>query len=119
MIESLMKRLPGSSHIAKVFVGLAAAALIHTMLRRRAVQRIKDEITSSLSSQQVLLEDLPSSKDSLKGEQDMLVKEQLSRNYAFLGNAKQDTVCQSFVIVVGLGGVGSHAVRSFTLVTGA
>jgi tRNA A37 threonylcarbamoyladenosine dehydratase len=39
-----------------------------------------------------------------------LVKEQLSRNIAFLGD-KQENVDKSFVIVIGLGGVGSHAVQ--------
>jgi tRNA A37 threonylcarbamoyladenosine dehydratase len=42
-------------------------------------------------------------------EQESLMLEQLSRNIAFLG--EQGTTClrNSFVIVVGLGGVGSHA----------
>jgi hypothetical protein len=111
-MSNLFQRLPTSSNILKVFAGLAAAALIHTILRRRAVKRIKDEITSSLSTQQILLlDDKEDSKESLKGEQELLVREQLSRNYAFLGDAKQEIVCGSFVVIVGLGGVGSHAVR--------
>ncbi|KAI9344944.1 hypothetical protein BDR26DRAFT_818580, partial [Obelidium mucronatum] len=38
-----------------------------------------------------------------------LIREQLSRNYSFLGEDGMKSVRNSFVIVVGLGGVGSHA----------
>ncbi|KAJ3276222.1 hypothetical protein HDV01_005670 [Terramyces sp. JEL0728] len=38
-----------------------------------------------------------------------LMEEQLSRNVAFLGKEGVEKVRKSFVIVVGLGGVGSHA----------
>ncbi|KAJ3154565.1 hypothetical protein HK101_001607 [Irineochytrium annulatum] len=39
-----------------------------------------------------------------------LIREQLARNYAFLGEDGMERLRGSFVIVVGLGGVGSHAV---------
>lgn len=38
-----------------------------------------------------------------------LIKEQLSRNNAFFGPERLSKIRNSFVIVVGLGGVGSHA----------
>ena len=38
-----------------------------------------------------------------------LFTEQLSRNRQFFGNDGQDNIENAFVIVVGLGGVGSHA----------
>ncbi|PWZ01947.1 hypothetical protein BCV70DRAFT_198227 [Testicularia cyperi] len=38
-----------------------------------------------------------------------LIREQLSRNYSFLGDAGMDAIRNSFVIVVGAGGVGSWA----------
>jgi len=38
-----------------------------------------------------------------------IANEQLARNIAFLGYAKLQMVRKSFVIIVGLGGVGSHA----------
>ena len=38
-----------------------------------------------------------------------LVSEQLSRNISFLGQERVDRLRECFVIVVGLGGVGSHA----------
>ena len=40
---------------------------------------------------------------------DPLFTEQLSRNRQFFGNDGQDNIENAFVIVVGLGGVGSHA----------
>jgi tRNA A37 threonylcarbamoyladenosine dehydratase len=42
------------------------------------------------------------------GETDELYEEQVSRNTAFFGQEGQDAVRDSFVVVVGLGGVGSH-----------
>eukprot|EP00035_Acanthoeca_spectabilis_P008991 m.161242 g.161242 ORF g.161242 m.161242 type:complete len:132 (+) comp14571_c0_seq2:120-515(+) len=38
-----------------------------------------------------------------------LITEQLSRNTLFLGESGQDGLRGAFVVVVGLGGVGSHA----------
>ncbi|KAL7748988.1 hypothetical protein RI367_005637 [Sorochytrium milnesiophthora] len=48
----------------------------------------------------------PSTADS---DRDALVKEQLARNYAFLGDERMQHIRSAFVIVVGCGGVGSHA----------
>ena len=42
-------------------------------------------------------------------DENELTQEQLSRNIAFLGQENVKKLCDSFVIVVGLGGVGSHA----------
>ncbi|KAJ3130168.1 hypothetical protein HK098_005415 [Nowakowskiella sp. JEL0407] len=38
-----------------------------------------------------------------------IIREQLARNYAFLGESGVTKVRNAFVIVIGLGGVGSHA----------
>ena len=38
-----------------------------------------------------------------------LIREQLARNTAFWGEKKQKKVEGAFVVVVGVGGVGSHA----------
>lgn len=40
---------------------------------------------------------------------DPLVAEALTRNVQFFGHTGQARVCGAFVVVVGLGGVGSHA----------
>ncbi len=42
-------------------------------------------------------------------EEDEIKKEQFSRNIAFFGSDGQEKVHGSFVVVIGLGGVGSHA----------
>ncbi|CAG9462002.1 unnamed protein product [Pedinophyceae sp. YPF-701] len=42
-------------------------------------------------------------------EKDEIVKEQLTRNVQFFGADAQAAVSRAFVVVVGLGGVGSHA----------
>lgn len=51
-----------------------------------------------------------SSKDQEKMEN--LMKEQLTRNYQFFGEEKQTKIRNSFVVVVGCGGVGSHAINA-------
>jgi tRNA threonylcarbamoyladenosine dehydratase len=40
---------------------------------------------------------------------DVIVSEQLSRNLQFFGRDAMEKIVGSFVVVVGLGGVGSHA----------
>lgn len=57
------------------------------------------------SSARARLAHEPKSKDREHG----LMVEQLSRNRLFLGEVGQAEVEKSFVVVVGLGGVGSHA----------
>lgn len=41
-----------------------------------------------------------------------VMREQLERNYQFFGEEKQTQIRKSFVIVVGVGGVGSHVVNA-------
>jgi tRNA A37 threonylcarbamoyladenosine dehydratase len=50
-------------------------------------------------------------KLNLRGEELAadLVREQLSRNYSFFGEDAMASIQSAFVIVVGCGGVGSHA----------
>ncbi len=49
------------------------------------------------------------SLDTIVVEKEELSHEQLARNYAFLGEEGMRAVCGAEVVVVGLGGVGSHA----------
>jgi tRNA threonylcarbamoyladenosine dehydratase len=46
--------------------------------------------------------------DEIENDQE-IVQEQLSRNYLFFGDESMDKIRKSFVVIVGLGGVGSHA----------
>ncbi|KAK8811520.1 hypothetical protein WA158_003254 [Blastocystis sp. Blastoise] len=53
-------------------------------------------------------EQTPVSKKALESEED-ICRQQLARNYAFFGEDNQKNIENSFVICVGVGGVGSHA----------
>jgi FlaA1/EpsC-like NDP-sugar epimerase len=44
-----------------------------------------------------------------KGTSEVIVREALARNYAFFGEEKMADIREKFVVVVGLGGVGSAA----------
>ena len=59
--------------------------------------------------QQILAKTNGESKLPEKEESDELMKEQLSRIEAFFGPENFEKIKDAFVIVVGLGGVGSHA----------
>ncbi|GAA5898531.1 hypothetical protein JCM6882_007808 [Rhodosporidiobolus microsporus] len=48
-------------------------------------------------------------KGKKKGTSEVIVREALARNYAFFGDEKMDAIREKFVVVVGLGGVGSAA----------
>ncbi|GAA5972097.1 hypothetical protein JCM11641_002493 [Rhodosporidiobolus odoratus] len=48
-------------------------------------------------------------KGRKKATSEVIVREALARNYAFFGGEKMDAVRNKFVVVVGLGGVGSAA----------
>ncbi|KAJ3286319.1 hypothetical protein HK104_009101 [Borealophlyctis nickersoniae] len=103
-----------------LYTSVAVAALTasslstwHYLHKRKKIRRIKEEIGASLA----MLEDrsVGSSTSGWKAGgmgsngDEGLIREQLARNYAFLGDEAMGKVRKSFVIVVGLGGVGSHA----------
>ncbi|GAA6023271.1 hypothetical protein JCM8202_004593 [Rhodotorula sphaerocarpa] len=44
-----------------------------------------------------------------KGTSEVIIREALARNYAFFGDEKMDRVREKFVVVIGVGGVGSAA----------
>ena len=51
----------------------------------------------------------PARRGSKKATSEVIIREALARNYAFFGDDKMDAVRNKFVVVVGLGGVGSAA----------
>ena len=51
----------------------------------------------------------PARRGSKKATSEVIIREALARNYAFFGDDKMDAVRDKFVVVVGLGGVGSAA----------
>ncbi|KAJ3006550.1 hypothetical protein HKX48_009590 [Thoreauomyces humboldtii] len=104
-----------------LLAALAAATVTATSIfavqhfsKRNRIQRVKEEIAASLHSDS--LSDFPHTSLAATTQQKIpprtsehLVREQLARNYAFLGEEGVSKVRGAFVVVVGLGGVGSHA----------
>ena len=88
------------------FGALASASsvlLIQQIYKHWRISRLKTEITAQWEKEL-------SFKSAEPGDnEELLMDEQLSRNIAFLGEENVKTLCNSFVVVVGLGGVGSHA----------
>ncbi|KAG0330647.1 hypothetical protein BG004_002046 [Podila humilis] len=95
--------------------------------RKRRVQQLKDDLRSSIppppsanfdrietSNMGVLIQQSTKQKEALRDDQaasfdEELVREQLARNIAFLGEEGVEKLRNSFVIIVGAGGVGSWA----------
>lgn len=75
--------------------GIFTMQYIH---RKRKITQIKEEIKVDWEGEKLRDQD-----------HEILVQEQLSRNIAFLGVEGVHKLRESFVVVVGLGGVGSHA----------
>ncbi|XP_072953558.1 uncharacterized protein [Typha angustifolia] len=96
-----------------VFGSLSTIALIK-LLSRSAAKRQTSCLPSGISSENKVngtrdrLDPLdnPVGSDLLTDE---VVSEQLTRNIQFFGIESQRKVTESFVVVIGLGGVGSHA----------
>ncbi|TPX57694.1 hypothetical protein PhCBS80983_g03645 [Powellomyces hirtus] len=110
--------VPHATTIAvALLASLATASSIFAVQhysKQSRIRRIKDEISRSHSFSKL---DEPShSAPVARGGKkpapvlaEHLIREQLARNYAFLGEEGVAKVRSAFVIVVGLGGVGSHA----------
>ncbi|KAJ3050309.1 hypothetical protein HK097_008719 [Rhizophlyctis rosea] len=103
-------------------VALAASALTATTIftaqyfdKRNKIKKIKEEISQSLHTTLSHMDDgLGQGNGHGRAVKPFvadegLIREQLARNYAFLGEEGVAKVRKSFVVVVGLGGVGSHA----------
>ncbi|GAA5825074.1 hypothetical protein JCM11251_006089 [Rhodosporidiobolus azoricus] len=69
---------------------------------RRSSMAAASQKTARMSS-------LEGSKGKKKGTSEVIIRESLARNYAFFGEEKMDKIREKFVVVVGLGGVGSAA----------
>jgi len=73
--------------------------LIQHLLKRKEIQKLKREFSNAIAFNST-------NKSELNED---YIREVLSRNYSFFGEEKMEKVRKSFVIVVGVGGVGSHA----------
>src|SRR3990167_5480545 len=89
---------------AGIGLGVLGAIGVHKLLR-------KSQQTSSppLSAHEAFRQQIGDSSQAEFAES--LMREQLVRNYQFFGDTKQEQIRKSFVIVVGVGGVGSHVVN--------
>ncbi|KAI3636988.1 hypothetical protein MIR68_005255 [Amoeboaphelidium protococcarum] len=85
-----------------IFLSGAAAAWI-------VFSVIADKYPSSKkSNRQVLISDRASDDTGCAAGDIELEQEQLTRNYQFFGQDGMDRIQNTFIVVVGLGGVGSH-----------
>ncbi|KAJ3378681.1 hypothetical protein HDU84_007393 [Entophlyctis sp. JEL0112] len=126
---ALRLRLPALSDaewrmVAAAALGAAAALTVSSVARavstRTKVKKLKDEHKGLSFFPPPTPADVPptvmlaASVQALYPKKvvpvpEVLIREQLSRNYSFLGEEGMAAVRASFVVVVGLGGVGSHA----------
>ncbi|KAL6613699.1 hypothetical protein U3516DRAFT_630790 [Neocallimastix sp. 'constans'] len=94
-----------TSLVAASFISSVCTAgtifLIQYLHKRKAIQKLKKEFSNTIAF---------NNNNNNKGElNEDFIREVLSRNYSFLGEEKMNKIRKSFVIVVGVGGVGSHA----------
>jgi len=73
--------------------------LIQYLLKRKELQKLKREFSNAIAFNST-------HKSELNED---FIRETLSRNYSFFGEEKMEKIRKSFVVVVGVGGVGSHA----------
>ncbi|KAJ3060293.1 hypothetical protein HDU99_005984, partial [Rhizoclosmatium hyalinum] len=86
---------------------IAVLSVSQALSKKSQVRKLKDEFRG-LSHFPPLEPPKPKEVKSSDVPEE-LIREQLSRNYSFLGEEGMKSVRSSFVIIVGLGGVGSHA----------
>jgi tRNA A37 threonylcarbamoyladenosine dehydratase len=95
--------------LASIIGGIVTAYSIFSFERyskRKQIKQIKAETIQVDWSNELEKEN---QEKFIRQGQEVLINEQLSRNIAFLGKEGVSKLRHSFVIVVGLGGVGSHA----------
>lgn len=99
-----LSKLKGSSPtalVATTLILISSAAISVVALRTFKVRRLKQQLEKDLEEAM--------QPDCETAYPEDLIREQLARNYAFLGERGQTQIRNAFVVVVGLGGVGSHA----------
>lgn len=85
---------------------LGAASLYIYLKRAQLISQVATQLPPPTNDSQT---HHPSSVSVENFEEDDIIKEQLTRNVQFFGLPGQKEISKSFVVVVGLGGVGSHA----------
>ncbi|WFD37015.1 hypothetical protein MCUN1_003907 [Malassezia cuniculi] len=98
--------LVGGAAVASSLVTLAA---VFGWQRVRRIEKKRDVIQAAHASTVTAMPAAEPVQEEPAEHDDDLVREQLSRNYAFLGDEGMAKIRDSFVVVVGAGGVGSWA----------
>ena len=99
-----MNKIKDSKISSILLFGIGVALTITT---QKLLSYFKtSKTTSKTSNNNKLIKE-----ESLESEKQLL-KEQLKRNYEFFGEEEMEKIKNSYVCVVGLGGVGSHAVMT-------
>ncbi|CAN1829172.1 tRNA threonylcarbamoyladenosine dehydratase [Linum perenne] len=100
---------------AGVLLGSTSTFLLLKLLSRRSSTLMKNRVKNAgVNGDAIVPEDSVkcSSSDRCQSSdllKDDIVSEQLTRNIQFFGFESQEKVTSSYVVVIGLGGVGSHA----------
>ncbi|KMS97423.1 hypothetical protein BVRB_5g127040 [Beta vulgaris subsp. vulgaris] len=97
---------------AGAFIGSVSTLTLLKLLNRSVQAKGCTPQTERFDDKQLILETHLHRLDSQGApdlSQDEIVSEQLTRNIQFFGLDSQQKVTGSFVVVIGLGGVGSHA----------
>ncbi|KAI9316942.1 hypothetical protein DFJ73DRAFT_635816 [Zopfochytrium polystomum] len=94
--------------------GVGTLLVVQSLSKRRSIRRLKSQVSEELfatgpSQPGTTATSAQSARSSRTAIPEELIREQLSRNYAFFGEEAMKKVRGSFVVVVGVGGVGSHA----------
>ncbi|KAI8896100.1 hypothetical protein BC833DRAFT_598844 [Globomyces pollinis-pini] len=87
--------------IVSSLITVGGLSTYQSFRRQKTIRKIKSDLTVDWDKQEEI--------KSFNGDLEVIVNEQLSRNIAFLGIDGVKALRSSFVVVVGLGGVGSHA----------
>ncbi|KAJ1943414.1 hypothetical protein GGF37_002658, partial [Kickxella alabastrina] len=119
-----ISRVFSDSRMQLVTTAVAASAVTASVMwgtrqvqRKKRVRDLKkttiemqefDELHSA-SQESLSAEVTKQTPISLSSNEEALIREQLARHYAFLGDAGMEKVRGGFVVVVGAGGVGSWA----------
>ena len=98
------------SNAAIALASSAFTAFVIFVYQRLDKQSRLNKLRKEFTSDEYLIQSIKNSTNQLPQlDNDELLREQLTRNESFFGTDNLDRIKKSFVIVVGLGGVGSHA----------
>lgn len=90
--------MPSKEIFVASLAGFVAGALVVSLFRDGDEEKRELSITKKSTS-----------CDAVNSQEQVVEREQLTRIYSFFGEEQMSVIRKSFVVVVGVGGVGSHA----------